>query len=70
MSSQSCSFCALARARLEIAAGPGREAPATGSDAESLALAVSGTLVDLQLERGLLTAQAAAERARPGPQSQ
>ena len=33
-----------------------------GSDAASLALAVSGTLVDLQLERGVLLAQLAAER--------
>ena len=33
-----------------------------GSDAASLALAVSGTLVDLQLERSLLLAQLAAER--------
>ena len=33
-----------------------------GSDAASLALAVSGTLVDLQMERGLLLAHLAAER--------
>ncbi|KAK9844951.1 hypothetical protein WJX74_009011 [Apatococcus lobatus] len=42
--------------------GPGRETPAMGSDAASLALAVSGTLVDLQLERSWLLAQLAAER--------
>ncbi len=33
-----------------------------GTDAESLALAVSGSFVDFQLERGVLMANMAAER--------